>query len=166
MGLKMNPFITRDRAYYRRWINILPGFFIPGSAQFMCGRRRAGVIWLSLALVGGFCILLFLLNPRSDYTFEGFHWFDVIYWAFQIGLLVDACRRPIPRIGFKGWSFFLGLFLVLALVPPLVVSQFFVQSFKIPTAAMQPTLMGITEDEHGNPVRGGPHPCEQDCLLE
>jgi signal peptidase I len=144
LGLKMNPFITEDRTHYCRWINVLPGFLIPGSAQFLSGRRRAAVIWFALSLMVGLCILLLLVNPRSDYSIEGFHWFDVVCWAFQISMLADACRRRIPRIGLKGWSVFLGVFLLLALGPALVIRQFFVQPFKIPTGAMQPTLYGLT----------------------
>jgi signal peptidase I len=148
----MNPFITKDRTSYRRWINILPGFLLPGSAQFLSGRRRAGIIWYCSSLIIGICLFCLLISPQSTYAFDQFHWFDVINWIFWIGLMSDGCRKPIPRIGFKGWAA-TGMFcLLLVIVPALLFRQFLAQPYSIASKTMYPTLMGSTQDAQGDRI--------------
>ena len=139
----MNPFVTRDRRHYRRWMNILPALFIPGSAHFVSGRKKVGLAWFAAALVLGGVAMALVLSPQSSYTIPGgFHWLDLVCCAVGIGQIVDACRRPIRRIGLKGWAAFLAVFVVIFLVPALAVRHFAVEAFRIPTSAMEPTLIG------------------------
>lgn len=153
----MKLFTTQDKKYYRRWVNILPSLLIPGSSQFLSGKRRAGIIWFVASILLGGVTVSLLLHPESSYNTESFHWFNIIEWTFTIGLIVDACRRPIPFNGARGIGKFFGTLLVLivaVVIPALMVKLFFVQNFKIPTGAMQPTIMGIIVDAEGNKKPG------------
>jgi hypothetical protein len=41
---------TADGGYYRRWVNLLATLMLPGTAQFLSGRRAEGVgmgLWVS-----------------------------------------------------------------------------------------------------------------------
>lgn len=151
----MNVFITRDRSSYRRWVNALPCFLIPGSAQFLSGRRQVAVIWLISCILLVVVKFIFLLCPESSYETETFHWLDVLDWVFQISLLVDACRRPILRLGVRGWGKYLGVYLLLIIglvSAALAVRQFLVQPFRIPTGAMEPTIRGAMNGSRGDQV--------------
>jgi signal peptidase I len=138
----MNPFITRDQVHYRRWLNVLPCFAIPGSVQFLSGRRKAGVVWFLISLLLAVVTVGLLVSPHSTYTVDECHWFDGVIWAFQFALMLDACRRPMPRLGFKGWAVFCGLFLLVLVAPIYLIKKILVQPFTVPTVAMQPTLYG------------------------
>jgi len=147
----MDLFFTKDRRHYRRWINIFPGLLISGAAQFLSGRKKAGLIWF-----GGACILA-AATVRMFFSSYGSNtplWLNVTDMTFSIGMTVDACRCPIPCIGPKGWGKFIGLFLVISLLPALLIRTFLFHPFTIPTHAMEPTLMGVAKDAQGNNLPG------------
>ena len=147
----MNVFLSPDRKNYRKWINIIPCLLISGSAQFLSGRRKAGVIWFLLSLVLCMIMLSLLLDPASTYTGSNLHWFDIILWGFGLAVIVDACRFPMHRIGFKGWLALLVLSLFLFFGTALSIRHLLFQSFKISSGSMQPTLIGMTR----NPQKTG-----------
>lgn len=157
----MPAIFASDDRHYRRWVNILPGILIPGSAQYLSGRRRAAWLWFAATMLAGMGIVALLLHPRSGYQWNGFHWADAVCIALQLAIALDALRRPIPRMGGAGWGLFLTVFLALAVLPAMVIRQFIVHPFKVPTGAMQPTIQGITF----RPAPAGDNPGAARALL-
>ena len=97
---------TQDQKHYRRWINVIPNLFIPGSAQFLAGRKLTGLILYVASLVLKLSVVPLVLNEQSTYTVNDLHWIDVVGWIFLLGVIIDGCRQRIPRLGFKRWSIF------------------------------------------------------------
>lgn len=154
----MNLFITKDGAHYRKWINVVINLFVPGSAQFVSGRKRAGVVWISVALALGLCMLLMLFSLNSSYSIRQPHWFDAVNWVFLLALVIDGCRKPLPRMKGSRWMILLGVWLAFVVLPPLVARQFFVRPFNVPAVSMSPTIRGVEIDIAGN-INDG------DCIL-
>lgn len=144
----MNLFITSDGDHYRRWMNLLLAYLFPGVVHLLAGRIRAGLLWMA-GMVGLFLIsLLLVMNPDSGYTYLEPHWFDFISFAFQLGVVLFSYRVNIPRSGKKKWTRVLGGYVASLAVPLLMIRQFWMQPFVIPTGSMSPTLQGISEVEH------------------
>jgi len=134
----MNIFITPDRKYYRRWINVILSVVLAGSAQFLSGRKMAGVIWFfshTLAVV---------ISIGLEFSpVDSIH-YSLIGYAPLLTLLimcVDGCRRSILPIGLKGWAVLVLIILMIFFVPLLLLRVYVIQPFHIPTGAMSPTLM-------------------------
>src|SRR5579864_3251946 len=126
-------FLTIDRANYRRWVNIIPSIILPGSAHYLSNRKLAGVIWF-VGYVAYASLKIFLYSspdPRIHPMSDNFRF--AIDCAFVVCLCVDACRRPMPRFGFKGWVSVFVVAVAILLVPFLLVRQFLLQPFYIPT---------------------------------
>ncbi|MFO7899421.1 MAG: signal peptidase I [Planctomycetota bacterium] len=138
----MNLFLADDRRHYRRWVNVLPALLIPGGAHFLSGRKIAGIVWLVALLGLSGVMMALLLTPQSSYGIGRFHWLDLVCLAAALGHIAHACRRPIRRIGLKGWAGFLGAFVLIFVGPAVAVRHFYLESFYIPTSAMAPTLIG------------------------
>ncbi len=149
----MNIFLTKDRTNYRRWINFLLSLLLPGSAQYLSGRKVAGVLW--------FLFLLLMQGMLSSYEFlydSPSTFWTTIAKLFIVLQLIDACRCSIQKMRIKRWGTTLGSYLLLIILIPvcsaLIIRQFFVQPFTVPTGAMQPTIMGITTGADGNQLSG------------
>ena len=144
---------TSAGTHYRRWVNLILSSFLPGSAQFLSGRRAAGIAWffVNLFVVAG-CIA-FLVHPQTTYSVLApwpCNWLPLAIWLM---LAADSLRRPIPRLGLRGW----GAFMVCLGVPilfALFVRTFVLQPFRVPTKAMQPTIMGNRTATDGSQIHG------------
>ncbi|MDD5519604.1 MAG: signal peptidase I [Kiritimatiellae bacterium] len=151
----MNIITTADGQYYRRWVNIIPSLFIPGSGHFLSGRKKAGIIWFCFALLLGDRMLWIFLStkiPSLPYS-------TICYWivalVFSLVVMADSCRCPIPKIGFKGWFVFSGIFIVTSFVPVFLVHQFLVHPFTISSMSMSPTFIGAKRDAKGKQLSRG-----------
>lgn len=150
----MNIFNTSDGMHYRRWLNVIPTFLLPGSAQFLSGRKTAGIaIFLLYAL---FCATMvgILVHPRIGYSVIQRGLLDWVICLFGLLIAGDSLRRPIPRLGFRNWVILLAVSLAVIFLPTLAIRTFLIQPFKIPTGAMAPTIMGNRTDANGNPILG------------
>jgi signal peptidase I len=135
-------------------VNLIPSLLFPGAAQFLSGRRATGITLfvLYLFLVAG--LIAFLVHPKTAYSVVGmgpFDWFLLPFWLLIVG---DSLRRPIPRLGLRGWGVFIGVCFGIPIMLALTVRTILVQPFKVPTGAMQPTIMGNRTDTGGNQIRG------------
>lgn len=145
---------TREGTHYRRWINVISSLLFPGSAQFLSGRRAAGIaLFVSyLSLLAG--LIAFLVHPNTAYSvvdMDRVNWFLFPFWLLIAG---DSLRRPIPRLGFRGWGVFVVVCLGIPIALAMGVRTFLVQPFKVPTGAMQPTIMGNRKAADGSQVLG------------
>src|SRR6516162_7789271 len=149
----MGIFVSADRTSYRRWVNVLPSAIIAGAGQYLSGRRRAGLLWLIcyVVYVGAKLFVKFspfVKNPAIQSAFP------IADGVFLVCVCLDACRRPIPRIGFKRWLSFIAVAAAFFLLPFFCLREFFFHPFYIPTAGMQPTLMGKTTAPDGHEEAG------------
>lgn len=150
----MNLIHTSDGKYYRRWVNLVFSFLLPGSAQFLSRRKAAGIAWFMFIFFLVFLMIGLLIHPKIPYSVLQREPFDWVLFTFGLLIAGDGLRRPIPIIGFRGWGLFLSICLGIAILPALAIRTFFVHPFKVPTSGMQPTIMGIRKDAAGNKTIG------------
>jgi signal peptidase I len=120
----------------RRWLGLLLSILVPGFGVLRAGLTRRAFAWflvLQLAsLVGGLSLGL------SAVPF----WLAVLFFASaiaaQIWMLCDSFRpgRMTPRL----WLVLVGLLAATVYLP--IPASLVARAFKIPTGAMEPTLIG------------------------
>ncbi|MCX6894136.1 MAG: signal peptidase I [Verrucomicrobia bacterium] len=149
----MNPFLTDGYLVYRRWVNVIPSVLIPGSCQFLTGRKRAGVLlFLTAYLFGaiGYCLAV---APICK---------SIIPAAVAAGLLcctqifaiINGCLIPLPRLNWKKWVIILLLASAMSFVCAFCLRQFVGRSFTAPSKAMEPTLAGEHKTNDGETQKG------------
>ena len=128
-----------DKPPYPKWVGVLLGYLIAGLAHFLSGERSAGIKWFLLfPLLGVACVVLAVVPGTVTYCLALF----ILLVSFILELVVlKQSYRPVRRIGFWGWMLVLFIAFSGNMVFRLVGSQF-VQCYKVPTRAMQPTVLG------------------------
>ena len=150
----MNPPAGENRSYHRRWVSIVPSLMIPGSAQFLSGRRIVGVIWLLVFVALGFARFWMLLESPDPVMSTEARILDGLFFLAWPLLMLDAIRVPIPRIGTRGWVRYILVSLALVILPAFVVLPNLITHYQIPSNGMQPTLVGAQEDSNGKSAQG------------
>ena len=145
-----NKLLAETVKTYRPWVGVVLSFFITGAAQFLSGKRLAGVSWfVGLSLMAKF-IPICLASP----VFRG--GFALGLLVFTIGLwlvmLIKSYKR-VPRLSWYGWLVFLFLLIFFSYFSVLG-SKVFVQPFEIPTNGMFPTIRGNSKNVDGSITRG------------
>lgn len=123
----------------RRWPGVVFSLFVPGFGLFRGGQVRRGIAWmLGGQIIGIACGLLLALEAVPTIV-------ALIGLAFALiaglWMLRDSfCPgRMTPRL----WKLFIILFSLFVLLP--TPGSLIARSFKIPTGAMEPTLMGARD---------------------
>jgi signal peptidase I len=154
----MNIFITREGTMYRRWINAILSLLLPGCAQFLSGRKKTATLWILTTFIIAGIAVVFSIHPNSTYAGQSLHGVDIASFIFYMILIIDACRRPIPKMRIKQWGTVAAIFSLITIIIPvgaaLLIRQYLIQPFSIPTKGMHPTIMGITTDENGTQLPG------------
>ncbi len=126
----------------RRWPGILLSLFVPGFGLVRAGRPLRGLAWfIGLQFFGVAWTALLIVRAVPTWVVCGGM---LAGFACFLMMLVDSFRP-----GKLTWPLALGfviLFVVLVALPS--VPQLMARSFKVPTTAMEPTLIG---DSHGTP---------------
>jgi len=126
-----------DRPPYAKWVGVLLGVMLDGSAHFISGSRAAGVVWFFGLNVCGFASLALVVTPGIPSFVLGVMLLigTLVLWL----VMLFQSYRPIKRIGSLGWCGFVVVALVLNAV--CAYPTLFVQAFKVPTGSMSPTIM-------------------------
>lgn len=134
-----------DKPPYRKWVGVVLGYLLHGSAHFLSGKRAAGLKWY-FGLFACVVVAIALVATPGTVPFTlgvAFGLASVVLWV----VMLKQSYRPVQRIGFLGWLAVIALAVVLNNGLSLSVRQF-IHPFKVPTGAMQPTIFGI----HGHVV--------------
>lgn len=140
---------TRDRPY-PKWVGVVLGLVLSGSAHFLSGRKRAGLLWYLSLLACGLLGAGLIVFPGS-WAFLA----ALALWVCSIGLrlvMLVQSYRPVRRIGWHGW---LALIIVTVCLNAAVKSTVrrVVHSFSIPTSTMAPTICGMRTEAIESSVR-------------
>jgi len=134
-----------EKPPYRKWVGVVLGFLLHGSAHFLSGSRAVGLKWYFGLFACGIVAIALVATPGTIPFVVGvaFGLASLVLWL----VMLKQSYRPVRRIGFLGWLAVIVLAVVLNNGLSLLVRQF-VHPFKVPTGAMQPTIFGI----HGHHV--------------
>ena len=123
----------------RRWPGLLVSLLVPGFGLVRAGRPLRGLAWfLGLQLLGVAIALLFITRAVPNWV-VGIG--VLVTLASTLAMLVDSFRpgrmsSPLVVI----FAAVLGALILLPTLPQLLA-----RAFKVPTAAMEPTLMGASQ---------------------
>jgi signal peptidase I len=140
---------ARDRPY-PKWVGVVLGLVLAGSAHFLSGRKRAGLTWYFSILGCGLLSTGLLALPGSWAFFASM---ALGLSCFGLGLIVLVkSYRPVRRIGCHGW---IALILLAVCLNAGLKSttRLVVHPFNVSANAMEPTICGvraevIDRDEH------------------
>lgn len=127
-----------DRPPYRKWVGVLLGVILYGSAHFLSGKRSAALKWYFALFACGFVAVALVATPGTVPFVLGAASFvaAVVLWL----VMLKQSYRPVRRIGFLGWLAVIALAVVLNNSLNYLVRQSF-DSFKVPTGGMSPTII-------------------------
>ncbi len=127
-----------EKPPYRKWVGVLLGFLLTGSAHFLSGKRSAGLKWffglfvcglVGVASLGSAGTVPYILGVALGFT-------SLALWS----VMLKQSYRPVRRIGFLGWLAVIALTVVLSNAQTILLGQF-VKPFKVPTGTMSPTIL-------------------------
>ncbi len=127
-----------EKPPYHKWVGVVLGWLIDGSAHFLSGKRAAGLKWyfgLSACSLTGVALTA---TPGTIPFIVGvaFVLAGVVLWV----VMLKQSYRPVRRIGFLGWLAVIILSVVLNSGVNFLVRQC-VHTFKVPAGSMQPTII-------------------------
>ena len=130
---------ARDKPY-PKWVGVIFGLVLAGSAHFLSGRKRAGLAWYVSIFGCGLLATGLIVLPGSWAFFA-----SVAFMLSSLGLSVIVLvksYRPVPRIGCHGW---MGLILLAVCLNAGIKSaiRLAVHPFRISASAMEPTICGM-----------------------
>lgn len=150
----MNLIFTQDRNHYRRWVNVIPSFIFPGSTQYLAGRKTAGALWGAVYLVSIALLLIVVIHPKTGLSVYNTGILGWIKDIICLAAVIDGLREPLPRLRISKWATWFGCWLCIFALPILGVCTLVVHPYKMPTHAMQPTLMGNRKSADGKEIGG------------
>src|SRR3954471_1891133 len=130
---------TPDPPLSRSWLGVLLSLFVPGFGQIRAGRIGRGISWFVGIQAVGVLVVLFVI------------WRAIPTWAalvavisaiaIQIVMLVDSYRPG--RLTFGRLLVFVLFVSAIVFLP--LPAQLIARAFTVPTAAMEPTLQGMSK---------------------
>lgn len=143
-----------DGHYYRRWMNVIPSLLLPGTAQFLAGRRARGACLCLAFILAKLAWVVLLLHPESPWSVLDSGCPDIAVALVGLVIIADGFRYPIPCLGVNRWMCFLAVCAGLPLAAALAFRTYVATPFKVPTNAMAPTLKGARKDSDGEAISG------------
>jgi signal peptidase I len=123
---------------YPKFVGVILGLLLEGSAHFLSGKRTAGIIWYFSLFIIPFAGLLILTLPGviPFYLFILSILVVLVLWL----IMLKQSFRPVRRIGILGWIAVIVLSFVLGSGSERMIDQAF-DTFKVSTGAMSPTII-------------------------
>ena len=149
----MNFIPDNEKSPYPKWVNAVSSLLLPGSGHFLSAKKRVGVLWfcaVQILYVGAFLAIVTTLVTSA----VGIAALLLGALVIRIFMIVDSCKKPIPRVKPGIWVAFCLLVILIPMARIRVTRQWFYRVFSIPTAAMQPTLMGNRKSADGQIIKG------------
>ncbi len=132
---------------YPRWVGVVMGFLIPGSAHFLSGRKLLGLGWF----FGFYALLVGMVAAAGA---PGQFW-GILAWSLAVALvlylpcLLITSYRPVHRLGCFGWILFVVLLFVgpefVAYPAATIFKEYVTEAFVVTGSAMSPTLLGTSD---------------------
>lgn len=141
--------MTDKPKLYPKWVGLVFAFFLPGSAHYLSGHRKAGMVWFFSFWALAFAGTTFLAIPLKPLIITGFVLIILTSTLLPLIMLIRSFRA-VPKLKLKGWMLFIALVLAanLAKIPGRMLMP--VHPFQVPTGSMEPTLMGISAKQGTN----------------
>jgi signal peptidase I len=134
---------------YPKWVGILLSFLISGLAQYLSGKRLAGIIWyISLFFLGCLTISMLALPWKAALPASlALALLSIVLWII---MLKQSCRH-VRRIGFWGWCVVIFIAFILG-VTGNYIDHRVAKIFIFPTYSMEPTIMGDRKNSKGEKI--------------
>jgi signal peptidase I len=127
-----------EKPPYHKWVGVVLGWLLDGSAHFLSGKRAAGLKWYFGLFACSLTGVALAATPGTIPFIVGVA-FVLASVVLRVVMLKQS-YRPVRRIGFLGWLAVIILSAVLNSGLRVVVRQF-VHTFKVPAGSMQPTII-------------------------
>lgn len=127
-----------SNSVYPKWVGVVLGFFLNGSAHYLSGKRATGVRWyLAISLTPILGLLILALPGVATFYLSIL---TVLVATVLWFIMLKQSFRPVRRIGILGWIAVLGINFVLGSGLQIITKQV-IHPFKVPTGAMSPTII-------------------------
>lgn len=127
-----------DKPPYRKWVGVVLGFLLNGSAHFLSGKRATGVKWYFSIVVCGYLSLVIMAIPGIAAYVIGILLCIIALLLWFI--MLKQSYRPVPRIRFLGWVGIIMINFGLSSAWTYAVRSV-VHPFRVPNGTMSPTIM-------------------------
>lgn len=131
-----------EKKSYPKFVGVLLALFVPGMAHFLSGKRKLGIILLTLSYFIPIIGISIALIPSMPIIYLGLLIAAIVSPLFGLYILITSWRS-INHMPSRHWVGVVASLIVLSFVKGLMNSAMPVRPFQLPTGAMQPTLMGI-----------------------
>ena len=123
---------------YPKWVGVVLGLLLNGSAHYLAGKRTAGVSWFLAIRLSAIAAMLILSAPGilSIITAGILLLTSITLWL----IMLKQSFRAVERIGIWGWLIVLIMVFAINFGFRTALHQI-VQPFKVPTEAMSPSLI-------------------------
>ena len=124
----------------KRWPGVIFSLIIPGFGLLRANHNLRGILWFLGLNVGALIAAFLFANQAIPIPISVLAAFALV--VGNLWMLRDSFRQG--RMSLKLWGIFAFLLISIGILPP--ISRLVARGFTIPTAAMEPTLMGVANN--------------------
>lgn len=136
-----------EKKSYPKFVGVLLALFVPGMAHFLSGKRKAGILLLVISYFIPIIGISIALIPNMMAIYIGLFIAAAVSPIFGLYIIITSWRA-IKHMPSRHWVGVVASLIVLSFMKGLLNSAMPVRPHRIPTGAMQTTLMGVTTEDH------------------
>jgi signal peptidase I len=121
-----------------KFIGLLIAFFVSGSAHFIAGEKKKGLLWYLGLMILGASAVIFLCSP-GVISFSITIILLLAYLILWIVMLKQSFR-PMPKIKLWQWGLLILIWFSTNLTNN-ISKEYVCEAFRFPSISMQPTLL-------------------------